>query len=64
MDSRFRGNDKEGEKCRKKRKKITEETEPKAKLPRKENVYFCVPSDGRWPVYSKSMMSLAAALVE
>ncbi|MBU4311122.1 MAG: recombinase family protein [Candidatus Omnitrophica bacterium] len=54
LDSRFRGNDnigKEGVKCQTKRemtpkkaKKSTEETEPKAKVPRRESVYFCVPS--------------------
>ncbi|MDP8299985.1 MAG: hypothetical protein P9L88_08820, partial [Candidatus Tantalella remota] len=62
MDPRFRGDDNEGEICRKKRKKrsfaplrmteqeakkSTEETEPKAKVPRRESVYFCVPSDVR-----------------
>ena len=65
MDSRFRGNDrvKEGVKWLK-----TQETAPiqakKAEKARRSYVYFCVPSAGRWLRYSRTMESLAEAMVK
>jgi hypothetical protein len=52
----------EGMKWLKTSEKTTIQAIPEAKA-RRSYVCFCAPSDGRWPVYSSTMRSLAEAVV-